>query len=215
MPQIMIHSCNQRKWYVEEYLVPSLQEQGITDIVVYNDDNEVGNLKAFLDSITKLDDTGGTWHLQDDVIICNDFSYRINEYEYGIACGFCSKYDDNKDPGDAFAKDMWYSFPCIRIPNQLAKKFRLWIYKQASSHWDYRYLVESGKYDDVLFHRFLELEYPYTIVNNISPNLVDHIDYLIGGTVINKIRPDKWIRAEYFNDLELIDKLERNLNESR
>lgn len=215
MPQYMIHSCNQRKWYVEEYLVPSMQEQGIIDIVVHNDDNNDGPLPAFLDSILELPETGGTWHLQDDVIISHDFAYQTHNYDLGIVCGFCSEYDAYSSLiGDKCTPEQaWYSFPCIRIPNQLLKDFKIWLNNKAIIDQQYRHLVKGGKHDDYLFHLFIET-IPDIQVHNLFPNLVDHIDFLLGGSVVNKIRSEKQVRAKYFNDLELVNELERQLNES-
>lgn len=214
MPKYMIHSSKQRDWYVRDYLVPSLEEQGITDIIVYTDNNNDGNLKSFLNSSYELEDTGGTWHLQDDIIISTDFGYVTSNYDYGIVCGFCSKYDKNKDPGQCFVKDMWYSFPCIRIPNIFVKQFRDWIYDEANNNMAYRHILNNYKGDDYLFHCFMEQKYSDISAINMSPNLVDHIDYLIGGTLINKIRPEKEIRAMYWNELQLNRELELKLNES-
>ena len=78
----MIHSYSKRLWYVEKYLIPSMVEQGIdtSDIYVFNDSNNRGNLQAYLDSVDyilnneKLYKEDGIWHLQDDVIISSDFA---------------------------------------------------------------------------------------------------------------------------------------------
>jgi len=39
----MIHACPERIWYVNNYLVPELLNQGITtqDIIVWNDDAHI------------------------------------------------------------------------------------------------------------------------------------------------------------------------------
>ena len=49
-------------------------------------------------------------------------------------------------------------------------------------------------------------------VTNISPNLVDHIDYMIGGSIANKAR-NKIARAKSFPDLELVEGLESKIFE--
>ena len=48
----MIHSCDKRLWYVNEYLIPSMKEQGIKneDIIIWNDDKHHGNLGSYIDS---------------------------------------------------------------------------------------------------------------------------------------------------------------------
>ena len=52
MPKYMIHSSSQRKWYVQEYLIPSLLEQKIDrkDILLYVDENNEGCLKSSIRS---------------------------------------------------------------------------------------------------------------------------------------------------------------------
>ena len=68
----MIHACPPRMWYVEEFLIPSMKAQGIKDeeITVWNDEKMEGNLPAFLASMKACaKEPGGTWHIQDDVII--------------------------------------------------------------------------------------------------------------------------------------------------
>ncbi len=77
MPKYMIHACLARMWYVEEFLIPSMLEQGIEweSITIWNDAQRRGNLIACMDSFLSLAGSdGGTWHLQDDVIICRDFA---------------------------------------------------------------------------------------------------------------------------------------------
>ena len=52
---------------------------------------------------------------------------------------------------------------------------------------------------------------------NYIPNLVDHIDYLIGGSTVNKER-EKWhkqSRAAWFSDRHLVDKLTMRLEERK
>ena len=89
MSKYMIHTCPKRKWYVDEFLVPSMIEQGIDsqDITVYNDENEDGHLMAFMNSWKQLKE-GGTWHLQDDIIthVCVTFPF-IDGFGFGFAPG--------------------------------------------------------------------------------------------------------------------------------
>ena len=48
----MIHSCNARLSYVEQYLIPELVSQGILrdDIILFNDHFSCGNQKSFYNS---------------------------------------------------------------------------------------------------------------------------------------------------------------------
>ena len=48
MPKYLIHCCNDRMWYVKEFLIPSMIKQGIStdDIFIYQDKNKIGNFGA-------------------------------------------------------------------------------------------------------------------------------------------------------------------------
>ena len=56
------------------------------------------------------------------------------------------------------------------------------------------------------------LNYPTADVLNLKPCLVDHVDYLIGGSVVNNNRKEKNVRAVWFDSLDLVDELEERLN---
>ena len=212
----IIHTYPKRLWYVEKYLVPSMIKQGIKkkDIYIYNDENGFGNLFAFLDSLRyikeNLKNEQGLWHLQDDVIISREFknftelptpSYVIN--------GFVNKWYANVEKcGLVKTKDYWYSFPCIYIPNKYIEEFLDWIDKVKYIH-PYRKRYNKGRYDDWFFYKFLEDEHPTDVMLNLKPNLVDHIDYLIGYT--SGTRSKKAVRSEYFKDLDLVKDLERSI----
>jgi len=81
------------------------------------------------------DDDKGTWHLQDDIMICSDFKQRTEELEnkMPIVCGFC--FRTLASPGGFHsAYHMWYSFQCIKIDNQIARECAKWFF-------------EKGRYD--------------------------------------------------------------------
>ena len=215
----MIHACPKRIWYVNDYLVPSLLKQGIKkkDIVVYNDTEHKGNLKACMDAFLSTgSDDKGTWHLQDDVVICHDFKERSEKYDNGnsitcgIVCAFSSQmYDGIGRYGTVNQKDMWFSFPCIYIPNKLAKECANWVYTYLIGNPVYRQYWESGVNDDWAFKLFVGTYYKDMNVYNLKPNLVDHVDFLLGGSSLDK--PTRYCRAQYFNDTYLVDELEKQL----
>lgn len=124
--KFLIHACPQRMWYVDEFLVPSLQAQGATDIEIWNDTEKKGNLFACMESFASRIGNGGTWHLQDDVIICHDFVERCEEHDEGVVFGFaCRNFGDRLDAyGEVYAPDAWNSFQCVRIPDQWASDKR-------------------------------------------------------------------------------------------
>lgn len=214
--QYMIHASPKRMRYVEKHLIPSMTDQGILDkdIVVWNDAQGKGNLVSCMESFQdcgKRD--GGTWHLQDDVIICHDFAKRTEDFDNGVVCGFCCEHFEatTENIGEVEVRLMWYSFQCIRIPNQLAGECADWFYNDASKRDKYRFKVLSNKYDDTFWMDFMAEKHRDMKVTNLVPNLVDHIDFVIGGSLVNKLRGNKERRAFYFEDASLVEELKNKL----
>ena len=165
-PKYIIHTCPKRLWYVEEFLLPSMTAQGIKpeDIKVWNDAEGIGNLRATMKSFSEIPMDGqGTWHLQDDVIISSNFKALTEKHNEGIVCGFCSRYSEERPTGDTTLRNIWYSFPCIRIPNNLARECSKWFYHGAINDAKYKNWVESKKHDDEAFKEFLKLKHPCLI----------------------------------------------------
>lgn len=190
MSTYLIHACPKRIAYVNEYLVPSMLKQGIEreNILIYEDKFKLGNLQAFLaSSELVIHNTSGTWHLQDDIIISSKFKEVTESYDKGIVCGFCNKYSEDLQIGLRPVRDLWYSFPCIRIPNTVLKRFVEWM-RRPEIQKKYRVYIEAGKFDDTLFRAFILERYPDKLIQNLCPNIVDNIDYLIGGSLINYSR---------------------------
>lgn len=211
----MIHACPEREWYVNEYLVPSMTSQGIRreEITVWMDRERVGNLASCLASFAECaKQPGETWHLQDDVIVCRDFAERTRAAPEGLACGFCVKcYEDSVIVGTVQAQYMWQSsFPCIKIPNELAGEFVEWIERNRDRPGIAQY-VQTGKKDDTLFRSFIIETRPRMMVTNITPHLVNHVDYLIGGSIVNKTRGFV-ARAYLWTDEDLITELSQKLS---
>lgn len=212
MVKYLIHCCPKRKWYVDEYLVPSMLEQGISedDILIYNDEKKLGNLRAFVDSANLVIGTeGATWHLQDDVIISKSFKKLTEKYQNSVVCGFCNQYSTSPS-GYRTVNMMWYSFPCIRISNKLLEEFIEWLSSSDIQN-RYRFYIEKNKFDDSLFREFMIQCKPKNLVLNLLPNIVDNIDFLIGGSLINYLREEKDVGALYFRDRDLIEKLKEEL----
>lgn len=213
MSKIMIHTTPTRIWYVIEHLYPSLLEQGVkhSDILIHNDAAGEGNLLSTLHSFTELTMCGSTWHLQDDIILAPDFNkarkYFDNSNKGGVICGFCSQYDDTCS-GVVHVSKMWYSFPCIRIPNTYARGFIKFVNDEKNKE-KYKVLIENNKYDDSLFKEYMIQKHKNDYVFNCKPNLCDHIDYLIGGSLISSRKEQ--IRSRYFEHQNLIDKLQQDL----
>lgn len=150
-------------------------------------------------------DNEGTWHLQDDVIVCRNFRALTEQYDKGIVCAFTQTASTKQ--GYVAPDHMWWSFPCIRIPNKIARECSEWYYSFAKGYAKYWEWVHMGKCDDNFFKEFLKSKYPNEKVLNLVPNLVDHIDWVIGGSMVNKYRGNVRVQAQYFTDKKLVIRL--------
>lgn len=203
MAKYLIHASPSRMWYVTDYLIPSMVKQGIDrdNITVWNDANGSGCLTSTMVSFASIDrNDSGIWHMQDDVIIAPDFKEKTEELDLGLVCGYC--YDSEETwrtsaHGYTKGKNIWFSFPCIRIPNQLARDVADWFFKRVLPEELFPELIITGKHDDTLFVRYVETFRPDDLILNYSPGLVEHVDYLIGGSLVNKERKKKVMHGLY------------------
>lgn len=209
--KILIHACQQRMWYVTDFLIPMLREQGAKDIEIWNDTQQHGNLKSCMDSFAERIGDGGTWHIQDDILPCHDFVERCEEYDDGLVYGFCCRnFNDRPDAaGEVYVSDAWNSFQCVRIPDAWARECAEWVFSKAWQKESYlpelQILFGLGKGDDTFYHEYINCRHPYETALNLKPNLVDHIDWLIGGSALHW--RDYIARAEFFDDQYLVDEL--------
>lgn len=212
----MIHTIPSRLWYVQEFLVPSMVKQGIKkeDIIIYNDVNYDGNLKSFINSSKTLD--YDCWHLQDDIVISSKFKEETEKHYADVMNGFCNIYSKDFPVGYTKPNDMWYSFPCIFIKKEIMDEFLEWLDNTAPKITKYSDWIRLNKYDDSLFKAFLEARHEDMIVYNMVPNIINHVDYLINGSVINSARKkDKNVSSLYWEEPpELIEKLRKDISES-
>lgn len=200
----MIHACPKRMWYVEGYLVPKLVEQGIPkkSIVVWNDETGKGNLISCMEAFKWCGENpvkDGTWHLQDDALPSADFAKAAKAAEKetgGVICGFQIKYIARGGRGrcrnytqyglvpvtKSGWPSKWWSFQCVRIPDQIAGECAEWFYEEAVHAEEMRSRLESGKNDDWFFSVFLMRRHPEDTVLCLVPNVVEHIADLIGGS---------------------------------
>ena len=188
--KILIHAVPQRMWYVQNFMIPQLREQGYEGEQIFLDDRKLGNLEACLQAFEQLPDEGGTWHLQDDLLLAKDFVKRAGAWKGHVANGFCCIpfHDSPWTPGTVYMPDLWHSFQCIYIPNRIAKEFAAWIRAGLwieSPNQDLPAIIRANKGDDTLFREFLFCRYPGETCYNFKPNLVEHIDWLIGGSTLS------------------------------
>ena len=216
MADYLIHACEQRLWYVEDLLIPSMVKQGIdkSNIDVYVDKEKLGNLEAFVQSLYLMDysENKGKWHLQDDVVISKQFRRWTEEYDDGTVCAFCNCYSEKFPMGVVEPRQMWFSFQCMRIPDVIAKEFATWFYHETQYNQSYANWVRQY-HDDYIFHLYMESHFKDERVLNLAPNVVDHIDYLINGSVINQNRGDLDVRSIYFHEDDTIQELMEQLSE--
>lgn len=213
--KILIHAVPERMWFVNEFMIPALQAQGAEQIEIWNDTEHRGNLDACLDAFASREGNGGTWHLQDDVLPCRNFVTRCRDLDDGVVFGFCCRnFGDRIDAfGQVYAPDAWNSFQCVRIPDSYARECACWVrsmrWKKESPAPELPILWQLGKGDDTFFHEFLQCCYPAEIVENVKPNLVEHVDWIIGGSTLQW--RDYIARAEYWDDEDLIDALREQI----
>lgn len=216
MAKYLIHAVPKRLWYVNDFLIPSMLKRGIqkNDITVYVDTEHLGNLKAFIQSCKQYIDPeiDGCWHLQDDIIISDDFKDVTETNDSGIVCGFFSFYDKNTPSGIVSVKNMWYSFPCIRIPNKIALDAVNWIENELIGNAVYKDFWKNGVNDDWCFRQYVFTFYPRLTALNLNPNIVNHVDYLIGGpaTEGKELRKENCV-SRLWKDDSLIEELKCTL----
>ena len=219
MERYVIHACAARIWYVDEYLIPSMLEQGIDrdDILLWCDTEKKGCLISAIECFEHCGQyEGGCWHLQDDIILAKDFAKRTRSANDRIECVFChSLFEKNNGRsvdriGQVKAQYMWSSFPCIYIPNRLAAEFAEWYYSKASFQDRYQMMIVDKKGDDMFWRDFVNEVHPEEIVFNHTPSLIDHIDWLIGGSVANRLRGTN-CRSYYWEDEDMIEALRNRL----
>lgn len=215
---ILIHAVPQRMWYVENFLLPQLREQGADHIELFVDREKLGNLEACLRSFEQLPEEGGTWHLQDDLLMAKDFVKRAGSFGGLVASGFCCIpfRDDPRTRGEVYIPDLWHSFQCIHIPNRLAKEFAAWVRSgdwRESSNPEVAVLNRIGKGDDTHFREFLLCRHGSKTAYNFAPNLAEHIDWLIGGSTLST--SGKWFpdlpRSAIWEDEDMVTDLRRRL----
>ena len=206
--KVMIHASPRRMWYVEGFLVPELERQGADEIRVFCDTEKLGNLRACMAAFASCEGDGGTWHIQDDVLLCRDFVERCRAHDEGVVYGFCCEQftDDPQQTGRVSVEDAWHSFQCLRIPDSYARECAAWLDGPGRTSGLYPVWIRSGKMDDDVFRTFLLDRHGRETVENLRPNLVEHVDWIIGGSLLSPWR-ELYARAHFWDDEALVDEL--------
>lgn len=218
MAKYLIHTCKEREWYVRDFLVPSMVKQGIeyNNIFIYIDSRHEGNLLSCMDAFEqcyKFDFNEIIWHLQDDVAISKEFKqYTEAKYESDIVCAFCTREQIARPIGQVDPVDMWYSFQCIGIKNEIASACGNWFFTNGIFDKNIIPYFEKGLGDDEVFKYYCTEVCSGLKVLNLIPNLVEHIDFLIGGSTAAKGMPQR--RAMYLKDgTEIVQNLMEELKQ--
>ena len=190
-------------------------EQGISrdHIEVWMDRQQDGCLFSCMKCFAEYGKRGGgRWHLQDDVVVSKRFRELTEAHDEGVVAGFFREEWQSVTPqaGNVPAVYLWNSFQCIRIPDEVIRECAEWFFTDALYQDIYREAVETNKMDDSLFYDFFANYRTGDMVLNLKPNIVDHVDYLIGGSVINQSR-GKAARADLWEDLGEVEELKAKL----
>lgn len=206
--KVLIHACPKRMWYVEGFLLPELERQGADEVEVWNDTEGKGNLRACMEAFASRTGDGGTWHIQDDVLLCRDFTERCRQHDEGVVYGFCNEAftDDPLQTGHVSVEDAWHSFQCVRIPDAYARECAAWLEGPGKTSGMYSIWIQSGKMDDDVFRTFLVDRHGRENVENLKPNLVEHVDWIVGGSVLHPWR-GYIARAHFWDDEDLVREL--------
>ena len=210
--RILIHACPARMWYVTNFLVPELERQGAEEIEIWNDTEGVGNLRACMASFAAREGDGGTWHIQDDVLPAADFVERARAHDDGVVYGFCFAgfQDDPQQTGRVSVEDAWHSFQCVRIPDAYARECAAWLHGDGRLKSEYPLWIRTGKMDDSVFRTYLLDRHARETVENLRPCLVEHVDWIIGGSVLSPWR-GYLARAHYWDDEARVNELKERI----
>lgn len=128
--------------------------------------------------------------MQDDVCIASDFKEKTEKYDEGQVAGFFRADWQALQPrsGRVPAVYMWNSFQCIRIPDDWAAECAEWFFTDAAYRDMYQEIIADNKGDDSFYYDFICERHLDAYVLNLDPSIVEHIDHLIGGSVINEWR---------------------------
>ena len=217
----MIHACKKRLWYVDNFLIPSMQSQGIrdNDIILWNDNSGKGNLYMFLKSMEAIAEllpaNEAVWHLQDDVMISSDFKGVTEACSKDSVCnGFCAfershfGYIGWQNP-----KCRWLSFQATQIPVRYCAGFIDWWEDEILRKNREARRRKENKHDDHFFWLYMTEVHPNDRILNIAPNIVQHIDYMLGGSVLDNETERRISKARYWRESEAEERLSEQIKQ--
>lgn len=192
-----------------------MTEQGIPrdSIEVWMDKDRDGCLFSCMKCFAEYGKRDGArWHMQDDVVISRDFREKTEQYNDGIVSGFFREEWQPLTPlsGRVPAVFMWNSFQCIRLPDEIIRGCAEWFFTEAVHDDRYKEYIDMRKCDDTMFYIYMAEHQGDQYCYNLEPSIVDHVDYLIGGSVINRWRGHP-ARGDLWEDESIIEELKDKL----
>ena len=83
--------------------------------------------------------------MQDDVLLATDFRRKTERYNAGLVAGFVSqRYNSQSKMGIVTIEHAPWSFPCIRIPNKMARECADWVLSYIVGNPVYKQYVGDG-----------------------------------------------------------------------
>lgn len=86
---------------------------------------------------------------------------------------------------DVGVEDAWHSFQCVRIPDAYARECAAWLHGDGRLKSEYPLWIRTGKMDDSVFRTYLLDMHARETVENLRPCLVEHVDWIIGGSILS------------------------------
>ena len=109
-------------------------------------------------------------------------------------------------------RKMWYSFPCINISTELTTEFAKWANANLWQSQHFKEAVKRNNCDDLIFREWLYDTHGKTEEINLAPNVINHVDKMIGGSMCNKQRdPNKDTMSIFWDEDDVIANLEKEL----
>ena len=188
------------------------------DIIVLNDVSGMGNLRSFLFMCNYVvkNDIGDSWYLQDDILLSSNFVKTCMEMRKDIVVnGFVyadpAGNDNYKYVGLQKPNRYWFSFPCCYIPVKYIQEFLRW-FDEILVAGKYKKMISRNMYDDLFFWKYMQEKHAEHHIYNASPNLVNHIDYMLGGSCL-PYQKCKIRHAYFWNEPEKIEEIQKRINE--
>ena len=213
----IIHTSPKRINFVKKYMVPCFKKYGINNMIVWNDEDMIGQLNAWTDCarwiLLKKSDYIGTWHLEDDVLPCQNFkelSEKLPETA-DVIQGFITEnkdFDFNGTIGLSTIKDLPYGTQCIYIPNAFLDGFVKFFdeYVKTGNYRARQYNCGT-LYADAVLRAYLRRYHRNATLNNLDSCMVEHIDYLIGGRSVKNQKLHN-TKARKFDNYDEVKNLE-------